>query len=54
MGSYEDFDGAEPWTQVLHVDISVFLNSCIVHIKTSNEYEYSKLIAYQIVKLVSK
>lgn len=29
MNSYEDFDSAEPCTQVLHIDISVFLNSFI-------------------------
>ncbi|CAG8622226.1 16669_t:CDS:2 [Gigaspora margarita] len=52
--SYEDFNNAKPCSQVLYIDISVFLNSFIDHIETSNENEYNKLIAYHIVKLVSK
>ncbi|CAG8830455.1 30129_t:CDS:2, partial [Gigaspora margarita] len=53
IDSYKDFDNAKPCSQVLHIDISVFLNSFIDRIETSNENEYNKLIAYQIVKLVS-
>ncbi|CAG8840845.1 1185_t:CDS:1, partial [Gigaspora margarita] len=52
--SYEDFDNTKPCSQILHIDISVFLNLFIDHIETSNENKYNKLIAYQIVKLVSK
>ncbi|CAG8839666.1 16395_t:CDS:2, partial [Gigaspora margarita] len=54
IDSYEDFDNAKPCSQVLHIDIFVFLNLFIDHIETSNKNEYDKLIIYQIVKLVSK
>ncbi|CAG8679571.1 9263_t:CDS:2 [Racocetra persica] len=54
LDPYEDFDNAEPCSQFLNIDIAVFLNSFIDRIETSNEDELNKLIAYRIVKLVSK
>ncbi|CAG8650078.1 35357_t:CDS:2, partial [Racocetra persica] len=54
LDPYEDFDNAKLCSQVLNIDIAVFLNSFIDHIETSNEDELNKLIAYRIIKLVSK
>ncbi|CAG8569377.1 15363_t:CDS:2, partial [Cetraspora pellucida] len=54
LDPYEDFDNVEPCKQELNIDIAVFLNSFIDHIETQNKDESNKLIAYQIIKLISK
>ncbi|CAG8711563.1 9646_t:CDS:1, partial [Ambispora leptoticha] len=54
LDPYEDFDSAEPCKQELNINIAVFLNSFIDRIETTNENESNKLIACQIIKLISK
>ncbi|CAG8742051.1 21879_t:CDS:2, partial [Racocetra persica] len=54
LDPYEDFDNTEPCKQELNIEIAVFLNSFIDHIETTNDDESNKLIAYQIIKLISK
>ncbi|CAG8833039.1 35507_t:CDS:1, partial [Gigaspora margarita] len=53
--SYDDFDdNAEPYTQVLHINIIKFFDSFIDHVEVINKNENDKLIAYQIINLTSK
>ncbi|CAG8494909.1 11300_t:CDS:2 [Cetraspora pellucida] len=37
LDPYEDFNNAEPCSQVLNIDIAVFLNSFIDYIETNNK-----------------
>ncbi|CAG8770680.1 34846_t:CDS:2, partial [Gigaspora margarita] len=56
LDSYDDFDKAEPCSQMIDIDFAVFLNSFLDRVETNNENEResNKHIAYQIIKLVSK
>ncbi|CAG8802458.1 962_t:CDS:2, partial [Racocetra fulgida] len=51
---YKDFEDAKPCEQIFNVEIMIFLDTFLDQIETTDEDESNKIVAYQVIELISK
>ncbi|CAG8691942.1 4787_t:CDS:2, partial [Racocetra persica] len=51
---YKDFEDSKSCEQIFNVEIAIFLNTFLEDIETTDENESNKLVAYQVIELISK
>ncbi|CAG8646129.1 2062_t:CDS:2, partial [Racocetra fulgida] len=51
---YKDFEDAKPCEQIFNVEITIFLDAFLDQIETTDKDESNKIVAYQVIELISK